>query len=174
MIPVMEALASLQPGDFENRLRLGIAYRWTNDQMAAISTPQVLLAEVPSEQKDLRARILLELAWSRISKVGWNRLFDDPDLMMGYQEAEKALQLTDDPMVKFSAAYAKAFSFVFRVPLDNKAVLDNLTEARGWFDQLPGASPEAWAFLLQNDTLKGFVDTDPSFKSLLAAMQPQA
>ena len=29
MIPVMEMLSSLQPGDFENRRRLGIAYRWT-------------------------------------------------------------------------------------------------------------------------------------------------
>ena len=169
MIPVMEALSSLQPGDFENRLRLGIAYRWTNDQMPAISTPQILLTEVPSEQKDLRARILLELAWSRISKVGWNRVFDDPDLTKGYEEAEKALQLSEDPMVKFSAAYAKAFSVVFRVPLDNKAVLDHLTEARRWFDQLPDANPKAWAFLLQNDTMKGFVDTDPSFKALLAA-----
>ena len=169
MIPVMEALSSLQPGDFENRLRLGIAYRWTNDQMPAISTPQILLTEVPSEQKDLRARILLELAWSRISKVGWNRVFDDPDLTKGYQEAEQALQLSDDPMVKFSAAYAKAFSYVFRVPLDNKAVLDHLTKARRWFDQLPDANPDAWAFLLQNDTMKGFVDTDPSFKALLAS-----
>ena len=169
MIPVMEALSSLQPGDFENRLRLGIAYRWTNDQMPAISTPQILLTEVPSEQKDLRARILLELAWSRISKVGWNRAFDDPDLPKGYDEAEQALQLSDDPMVKFSAAYAKAFSYVFRVPLDNKAVFDHLTEARGYFDQLPDVNPKAWAFLLQNDTMKGFVDTDPSFKALLAA-----
>ena len=40
MIPVMEVLSSLQPGDFENRRRLGIAYRWINDQMAAISSPQ--------------------------------------------------------------------------------------------------------------------------------------
>jgi len=169
MIPVMEALSSLQPGDFENRLRLGIAYRWTNDQLAAITTPQVLLAEVPPERSDLRAKVLLELAWSRIGKVAWNRHFDDPDISKGYEEAQKALSLSQDPLDKFTASYAMAYSLAFHVTRDNEAMLGLLKEARSWFEQLPGATPEAWAYLLQNDTLKGFVETDPSFQSLLAA-----
>lgn len=169
MIPVMEALASLQPGDFENRLRLGIAYRWTNDQLAAINTPQILLTEIPPEQTDLHARVLLELAWSRIGKVAWNRHFDDPDIMKGYEEAEKAFNLSQNPIDKFTAAYAMAYSLAFHVTHDKQAMLDLLKEARSYFEQLPGATPEAWAYLLQNDTLKGFVDTDPSFKALLAA-----
>ena len=57
MIPVMEALASLEPGDFNNRIRLSSTFRWTNDQMAALSSPQELLTEVPAEQEELRARI---------------------------------------------------------------------------------------------------------------------
>ena len=169
MIPVMEALSSLQPGDFENRLRLGIAYRWTNDQMAAITTPQKLLSEVPSEDIHLRARILLELAWARIGKVAWNRHFDDPDIIKGYEEAETALKMTNDPLDKFTAAYTMAYSLAFNVNRDNQTMLQLLQEARRWFDQLPGSSSEAWGYLLQNDTIKGFVDTDPSFQSLLAA-----
>jgi len=169
MIPVMEALASLQPGDFENRLRLGIAYRWTNDQLAAINTPQILLTEIPPEQTDLHARVLLELAWSRIGKVAWNRHFDDPDIMKGYEEAEKAFNMSQNPIDKFIAAYAMAYSLAFHVTHDKQAMVDLLKEARSYFEQLPGATPEAWAYLLQNDTLKGFVETDPSFKALLAA-----
>ncbi|UCE64676.1 MAG: hypothetical protein JSU59_06000 [Nitrospirota bacterium] len=172
MIPVMEAIASLQPGDFENRLRLGIAYRWVNDQLAAINTPQILLTEIPPEQTDLHSRVLLELAWSRIGKVAWNRHFDDPDILKGYEEAERAFNMTQNHLDKFSAAYAMAYSLAFRVEHDKKAMLDLLKEARGYFEQLPGATPEAWAYLLQNDTLKGFVDTDPSFKALLAANIP--
>ena len=172
MIPVMEAIASIQPGDFDNRLRLGIAYRWTNDQLAAINTPQILLTEIPPEQTDLYARVLLELAWSRIGKVAWNRHFDDPDIMKGYEEAEKAFNMSQNPIDKFIAAYAMAYSLAFHVTHDKQAMVDLLKEARSYFEQLPGATPEAWAYLLQNDTLKGFVETDPSFKALLAANTP--
>ena len=169
MIPVMEVLSSLQPGDFENRRRLGIAYRWTNDQMAAVSSPQEILSEVPSDENSLRAKLLLELAWSRIGKVAWNRHFDDPDLVKGYEEAKSALNLTEDPLDKFNATYAMAYSLAFKVPLDKKAMVDLLTQARGWFEQIPGATPQAWDYMLQNDTLKGFVDTDPAFQALASA-----
>ncbi|WP_447969752.1 hypothetical protein [Nitrospira sp. M1] len=169
MIPVMEVLSSLQPGDFENRRRLGIAYQWTNDQRASISSPQELLSEIPEDQKELRARLLLELAWSRIGKVAWNRHFDDPDLTKGYEEASTALELTEDPLEKFTATYAMAYSLAFRVPLDKKSMVDLLTQSRDWFDQIPGATPEAWDYMLHNDTLKGFVNTDPTFQSLVAA-----
>jgi len=169
MIPVMEALASLEPGDFDNRLRLSSTYRWTNDQMAALSSPQELLTEIPSEQQELRAEVLLELAWARIGKVAWNRHFDDPDIHKGYDSAKRALELAQDPLNKFSATYAMAYSLAFQVPRDNQAMFNLLKEARGWFEQIPGATPEAWAFMLNNDTLKGLVDTDPTFKALLAA-----
>jgi hypothetical protein len=171
MIPVMEALASLEPGDFHNRIRLSSTYRWTNDQMAALSAPQELLTEVPTDQEELRAQILLELAWARIGKVAWNRHFDDPDIRKGYESAQKAFDLTKDPLNKFTAAYAMAYSLAFRVPRDNHAMLDLLKQARDWFEKIPGSNPQSWVYMLNNDTLKGIVDTDPAFQSLLAAHQ---
>ncbi|WNM61311.1 hypothetical protein [Candidatus Nitrospira neomarina] len=169
MIPVMEALASLEPGDFNNRIRLSSTYRWTNDQMAALSAPQELLTEVPAEQEELRAQVLLELAWARIGKVAWNRHFDDPDIQRGFEAAQKAFELTNDPLNKFTAAYAMAYSLAFHVPRDNQAMLDLLQQARDWFEKTPGSSPQSWAYMLHNDTLKGLVENDPAFKSLLAA-----
>lgn len=169
MIPVMEALASLEPGNFDNRIRLSSTYRWTNDQMAALSAPQELLTEVPADQQELRAQVLLELAWARIGKVAWNRHFDDPDIRKGYETAQKAFELTKDPLNKFTAAYAMAYSLAFHVPRDNQAMLDLLKQARDWYGKIPGSSPQSWAYMLNNDTLKGLVDTDPAFKSLLAA-----
>ena len=117
----------------------------------------------------MQAKLLLELAWSRIGKVAWNRHYDDPDLIKGYEEAKKALSLTDDPLDKFNATYAMAYSLAFKVPLDKKSMVQLLTQARGWFDQVPGATPQAWDYMLQNDTLKGFVETDPAFQALVAA-----
>lgn len=169
MIPVMEALASLEPGDFQNRIHLTSAYRWTNDQMAALSAPQELLAEVPAEEEELRVEVLLELAWARIGKVAWNRHFDDPDIRKGYDTAQKAFDLTKNPLNKFTAAYAMAYSLAFQVPRDNPAMLDLLKQAREWFEKIPGASPQSWAYMLENDTLKGLMEADPAFKSLLAA-----
>lgn len=171
MIPVMEALASLEPGNFNNRIRLSSTYRWTNDQMASLSSPQELLTEVPNDQEELRSQVLLELAWARIGKVAWNRHFDDPDIQKGYETAKKAFDLTKDPLNKFTAAYTMAYSLAFHVPRDNQAMLDLLKQARDWFEKIPGSSPQSWAFMLNNDTLKGLVDTDPAFKSLLAAHQ---
>lgn len=169
LIPAMEALADLQPGDFETRLKLSLAYRWTNDQLSAIMSPQVLLSEVPEDQSHLRARVLMAIAWSRISKVAWNRNFDDPDIVRGYEEADEVFTLSSDPLIKFSAAYAKAYSLAFRPKRDNQAMLALLTEARQWYQQIPGATDQSWVYLLQNDTLKGFMETDPTFQSLVVA-----
>ena len=166
MIPVMEALASLEPGDFENRLHLISTYRWNNDQQAALSSPQELLAVVTPEQEELRAEVLLQLAWARIGKVAWNRHFDDPDIQRGYDEAKQAFDLTKDPLNKFTASYAMAYSLAFRVPRDNQAMLDLLQHAKEWYEKIPGASAQSWAYMLENDTLKGLVETDPAFKSL--------
>ena len=169
LIPAMETLVDLEPGDFETRLKLAMAYRWTNDQLTSIMTPQQLLSELPTDQPDMRARVLMALAWSRISKVAWNRLYDDPDIVQGYKEADEAFTLSSDPLVKFSAAYAKAYSLVFRPKRDNQAMFELLKEARRWYQQVPGATTQSWVFLLQNDTLKGLVDTDPMFHSLMTA-----
>ena len=154
---------------FNNRLHLISTYRWNNDQRAALSAPQELLAEVTPEQEEMRAEVLLELAWARIGKVAWNRHFDDPDIQKGYNEAKQAFKLTKDPLNKFTAAYAMAFSLAFHVPRDNQAMLDHLQQAKEWYEKIPGASAKSWAYMLENNTLKGIVETDPSFKSLLAA-----
>ena len=103
--------------------------------------------------------------------MAWNRHFDDPDIHKGYETAKKAFELTKDPLNKFTAAYAMAYSLAFTVPRDNQAMLNLLTQARDWFEKIPGSSPQSWAYMLNNDTLKGLVDTDPAFKSLLAARQ---
>ncbi len=169
LIPAMETLATLAPLDFDTRLKLSRAYRWTNDQLTAIMTPQQLLAEVPTEQTRLRARILTTLAWSRISKVAWNRHFDDPDIVRGYEEADEAFHLASDPLIKSFAAYAKAYSLAFRPQRNNQAMFELLKEARLWYRQIPGATDQSWVFLLHNDTLKGLVETDPTFRSLLSA-----
>ncbi len=71
--------------------------------------------------------------------------------------------------MKFSASYAKAYSLVFRPKPDNEAMIKLLTEARRWYQKIPGASNRSWAYMLENDTLKGYLETDPAFQSLLAS-----
>ncbi len=169
MIPAMERLAEVRPEDLENRFRLGNAYRWNNDQLAAITTHEALLKQIPPERATLRVRALIELAWSKIAKVAWNRIFDDPVIVEAYKEAEEAFKLSDRPVDKFAAAYTMAYSLVFTPNRDNRAMLEHLTEARRWYLQVGGASQDSWRYLLANDTLKGVVEADPAFHSLLAA-----
>ena len=169
MVPVMETLAKVRPLDLENRLRLGIAYRWNNDQEIAIATHEALLKDIRPELPALKAKVLIELAWSRIAKVAWNRNFDDPNIMLAYKEAEEALNLTTNPLDKFTAAYTMAYSLAFTPKRDNKAMVQLLTDAHHWYMRLPGGSQASWVYLLGNDTLKGVVNADPAFKPLLAA-----
>jgi hypothetical protein len=117
---------------------------------------------------------LIELAWSRIAKVSWNRTFDDPGIVAAYKEAEEAFNLTDRPVDKFAAAYTMAYSLMFTPNRDNKAVLEKLTAARDWYKQLPGSSIASWRYLLDNDTMKGVVETDPAFQPLLSAFDARA
>ena len=121
-----------------------------------------------------RARALIELAWSRIAKVAWNRIFDDPNIAEAYKEAEEAYTLTDRPMDKFAAAYTMAYSLLFTPNRDNQAILERLTEARSWYLKLPGASPKSWMYLLSNDNMKGVVEADPAFQPLMAGDQQSA
>lgn len=169
MIPAMEKLAQVRPQDLENRFHLGNAYRWNNDQLAAIATHEALVKQIPPERAALRARALIELAWSKIAKVAWNRIFDDPIIVEAYKEAEEAFKLTDRPADKFASAYTMAYSLAFTPNRENRVMLEHLTEARRWYLQVGGASPDSWRYLLANDTLKGVVEADPSFQSLLAA-----
>jgi hypothetical protein len=169
LIPAMEMLAKVRPGDLENRLRLGIAYRWNNDQLAAIAAHEALLKEIPPERYVHRARALIELAWSRIARVSWNRTFDDPGIIQAYKEAEEAYKFTDRPLDKFAAAYTMAYSLAFTPKRDNHAMLELLTDAQRWYLELAGASMDSWRFLLANDNLKGVIEADPVFKPLLAA-----
>ncbi|MBI5855856.1 MAG: hypothetical protein HZB35_11660, partial [Nitrospirae bacterium] len=161
MIPAMEQLAKVRPDDLENRLRLGIAYRWNLDQDAAIATHEQLVKDLPAERAQVRARVLIELAWSRITKVAWNRMLDDPNINQAYKDAEQALAIAERPMDKFAAAYTMAYSRIFMPNRDNKAMLENLTEARKWFEQVGGTSPQAWQYLLGNETMKAVMDADP-------------
>ncbi len=169
MLSAREALARSAPEDRENRLKLGIGYRWNRDHENAIAVHEQLVKELPSERSALRVRALLELAWSRIAKVEWSRRLDDPGIRTAYREAEEAFQLAESPLDKFTAAYAMAYSWAFTPGRDNKKMLELLTEARRWYRQVPGASQDSWQFLLLNDTLKGITRADPSFQSLFVS-----
>lgn len=169
MVPAMERLARLRPEDLENRLRLGVAYRWLNDQQAAINTHAALVKSLPPGRASIRARALIELAWSKIAKVAWNRIFDDPVIKEAYRDAEEAFSLSERPQDKFTAAYTMGYSLAFMPSRDNRLMLDHLTEARKWYRQISGASEDSWLYLLANDTLKGVIESDPAFKPLLAA-----
>ena len=169
LIPAMEKLAKLRSGDLDNRIRLGVAYHWNNDQPAAIAMHETLVQDLGPERPPLRAHALIELAWSRIAKVSWNRNFDDPAIVQAHKEAEEAYNSTDRPVDKFAAAYTMAYSLAFMPRRDNRAMLAHLTEAQEWYRKLPGASPEAWQYLLANDTLKGVLNSDPIFKPLFAS-----
>jgi hypothetical protein len=174
LVPAMEMLAKVRPEDLENRIRLGIVYRWNNDQLAAINTHETIVKELQTTRTNQRARALIELAWSRIAKVAWNRIFDDPNIVEAYREASEAYTLTDRPIEKFTAAYTMAYSLLFTPNRDNHAMLEHLTEARGWYLKLPGSSPKSWVYLLSNDNMKGVVEADPAFQPLTAGSDLQS
>src|SRR3989475_5747667 len=169
MLPAMEKLARLQPDDLENRIRPGDAFRGSNDAQAAIATHEAVVNDITPDRAALKARALLELAWSRIAKVVLNRMTDDPGLVRAYNEAEEAFTLTDRPLDKFTAAYTMACGLAYMPNRDLHAMLEKLTEARKGHLQLAGASYESGRYLLLNDALKGVVEVDPEFKPLLTA-----
>jgi hypothetical protein len=169
MIPAMQQLEKVRPQDLENRLRLGNAYRWNVDQLIAIATHEAVLKEIPPQRDAVRARVLNELAWSRIAKVAWNRTFNDTGIPQAYQEAEEAFRLTDTPIDKFVSAYTMAYSLLFLPQRDNRKLLERLTEAKALYLALPGATPASWKFLLSPELLRAVLDADPIFKPLLDA-----
>src|SRR3989441_11671089 len=129
MLPAMEKLARLQADDLESRIRLGNAYRWSNDAQAAIATHEAVVKDITPDRAALKARVLLELAWSRIAKVVWNRMSEDPGLVQAYKEAEEAFKLTDRPLDKFTAAYTMAYAQAYMPNRDNHAMLEEIGRA---------------------------------------------
>ena len=168
MISAMKTLAAVRPEQLDNRFQLGVAYRWNNDPNAAIETQESLVRTIPVEQRAGRAEALLQLAWSRINKVAWNRTLDDPDIRVAYQDADDAGALADLPLDKFLAEYTKAYSLLFTPDRDNQALLRGLTEAKRWFDEVPGQTPEVWQFFIGAESLKAVLNADPIFRPLLA------
>ncbi|HEV8327059.1 MAG TPA: hypothetical protein VGQ08_06205 [Nitrospiraceae bacterium] len=168
MLSAMQTLAVVRPEQLDNTFRLGVAYRWNNDQEAAIATHQSLVKAIPAGRRAGRAEALLQLAWSRINKVAWNRNFDDPDIRVAYQDADDALTLADLPLDKFIAEYTKAYSLLFTPDRDNRALLERLTEAKRWFAEIPGQTPDIWQFFIEAESLKAVLDADPIFQPILA------
>jgi hypothetical protein len=168
MLSAMRTLAVVRPEQLDNQFRLGVAYRWNNDQEAAIATHQSLVKAIPAQRRAGRAEALLQLAWSRINKVAWNRILDDPDIRVAYQDADEALTFADLPLDKFMAEYTKAYSLLFTPDRDNQAVLERLTEAKRWFTEIPGQTPDIWQFFIGAESLKAVLDADPIFQPILA------
>jgi hypothetical protein len=171
MLSAMRTLAVVRPEQLDNQFRLGVAYRWNNDQEAAIATHHSLVKAIPVQRRAGRAEALLQLAWSRINKVAWNRNFGDPDIRVAYQDADEALTLADLPLDKFMAEYTKAYSLLFTPDRDNQAVLERLTEAKRWFAEIPGQTPDIWQFFIGAESLKAVLDADPIFQPILAAAE---
>jgi len=168
MLSAMQTLAAVRPDQLDNRFRLGVALRWNNDQEPSIETHHSLVKAIPADQRAGRAEALLQLAWSRINKVAWNRILDDSDIRAAYQDADEALKLADLPIDKFMAEYTKAYSLLFTPDRDNRALLERLTEAKRWFAEIPGQTPDIWNFFVGAESLKAVLDADSIFQPLMA------
>ncbi len=170
MLPALQTLVTIRPQQLDYRFQLGVAYRWNNDQVPMIQTFESLVKEIPENRKTPKAEAQLQLAWSRITKVAWNRILHDPESERAYADAEASLANAELPLDKFLAEYTMAYSMIFMPNYGDKAkMLHHLTEAKRWFDQVPGKSDEIWRYFIQTSLLKAVMDADPSFSPLLAA-----
>jgi tetratricopeptide (TPR) repeat protein len=167
LLSALKTLAEVRPEQLDNRFRWGAALRWNNDQEQAIEVHEKLVKDVPAEKRAGKAEALLQLAWSRINKVAWNRNFDDPDVAAAYRDADEALTYAEIPLDKFLAEYTKAYSLLFAPKRDNQAIFQHLTEAKRWFDETPAHQPEIWKFFVEAEQLKMVMDADPIFEPLL-------
>jgi hypothetical protein len=169
LLPALRTLAQVRPEQLDNRFRWGAALRWNLDQDLSIEVHEQLVKDVPAERKSAKAEALLQLAWSRINKVAWNRNLDDKDVRAAYQDADRAGSFAEIPLDKFIAEYTKAYSLLFTPNRDNAEILKRLTEAKRWFGEVPGHSQQIWAFFIGADSLKSVLDADPIFQPLLAS-----
>ena len=172
LLPAAEALAKTHPEQLDNRFRLGVAYRWNNDQRAAIETHDALVKEIPDTRKAAKAEALLQLAWSRLHKSAWNRILHDQEINRAYSDAEASLAVADLPLDKFLAEYTMAYSMIFMPNYGDKAkLLHHITEAKRWFDEVPGKTDEVWRYFLHSELLKAVLDADPMFQPILATAE---
>ncbi len=172
MVPALETLAKIRPEQLDNRFRLGMAYRWNNDQLPMIETFDALVRDIPDNRKTPKAEALLQLAWSRINKVAWNRILHDPDSLQAYADAEKSAALAELPIDKFLAEYTMAYSMIFMPDYGDKAkMLRHLTDAKRWFDEVPGKDDAVWRYFLHSELLKAVLDADPTFQPILASAE---
>lgn len=172
MLPALETLVAKHPEQLDNRFRLGVAYRWNNDQLPMIETFEALVKDIPDTRKTPKAEALLQLAWSRINKVAWNRILHDPESQRAYADAEASLATAELPIDKFLAEYTMAYSMIFMPDYGDKAkMLHHLTEAKRWFDETPGKTEEVWRYFLHSDLLKAVLDADPAFQPILASAE---
>lgn len=172
MVPALETLAKIHPEQLDNRFRLGIAYRWNNDQLPMTETFEALVRDIPDNRKTPKAEALLQLAWSRINKVAWNRILHDPASLQAYADAELSLALAELPIDKFLAEYTMAYSMIFMPDYGDKTkMLRHLTEAKRWFDEVPGKDDAVWHYFLHSELLKAVLDADPTFQPILASTE---
>jgi hypothetical protein len=50
-------------------------------------------------------------------------------------------------------------------------MLHHLTEAKRWFDEVPGKNDEVWRYFLHSELLKAVLDADPAFQPILASVE---
>ncbi|HMZ53765.1 MAG TPA: hypothetical protein PKJ04_04635 [Nitrospira sp.] len=169
LIPALQTLATIRPEQLDNRFRLGVAYRWNNDQIPMVETFEALVKDIPDSRRTPKAEALLQLAWSRINKVSWNRILHDPEAPRAYANAEASLAQAELPLDKFLAEYAMAYTMIFLPNYgDKEKMLHHLTEAKRWFDEVPGKSDAVWRYFLHTGLLKAVLDADPLFAPILA------
>jgi len=172
LLPALETLVGIHPEQLDTRFRLGMAYRWNNDQLPMIETFEALIKDIPEHRKARKAKALLQLAWSRINKVAWNRILHDPESSRAYADAEASLAAAELPLDKFLAEYTMAYSMIFMPDYGDKAkMLKHLTEAKRWFDEVPGRNDEVWRYFLHSELLKAVLDADPALRPILAAAE---
>lgn len=170
LLPALETLVKTHPERLDNRFRLGMAYRWNNDQVPMIETFESLVKDIPTDRRSPRAEALMQLAWSRINKVAWNRILHDPDSVRAYEDAHASSVIAELPIDKFLAEYTMAYSMIFMPDYgDKNQMLRHLTEAKRWFDEIPGKDEEVWRYFLHSELLKAVLDADPMFRPILAS-----
>lgn len=172
LLPALETLAKTHPERLDTRFQLGMAYRWNNDQIPMIETFEALVKDIPTDRPTPRAEALVQLAWSRINKVAWNRRLHDPNSVRAYEDARDSSAIAELPLDKFFAEYTMAYSMIFMPNYgDKNRMLGHLTEAKRWFDEIPGKDDEVWRYFLHSELLKAVLDADPMFQPILASAQ---
>jgi hypothetical protein len=172
LLPALQTLSRTHPEQVDTRFRLGMAYRWNNDQVPMIQTFEALANDIPADRRTSRSAALVQLAWSRINKVAWNRILHDPDSVRAYEDAQASSAIAELPLDKFLAEYTMAYSMIFMPNYgDKRQMLQHLTEAKRWFDDIPGKDDGVWRYFLHSELLKAVLDADPMFQPILAAAE---